>query len=243
MATKSKAVNKKAKTVKTVKAAKSLTEAELEKLAMAGTKEAIAKIEKFIASEKDEEKKAFGEMMLEECEFYYYDPRNEKEEEEFYLLSLINKREQRISDLIDEAGAAQLKVDKMMLEKKVHDKVLAKNKDKKDLWQYNFIGDMVGMDQSVVDQIEDNIAYEEAWVAEARKMITTPRYKTMPAHHIESFDFPTSEDEMFDDKFEDDEEYDDVDDYNEDFNSLDNHEDCDCEGDCGEACDCEDGCC
>lgn len=205
------------KITKSVVLKKGLTSSELQKLAQSGTKEAIAKIEKYIKAEKDIDKRNYAEMMLEECEFVYYEPTNEKEDDEFMLCALITMREQNLDNLFVREDAIKMRLAKLALEKKVHDKVLSKNKSKQDAWQYNWMQDFVMMEEGDLQAVGDEIAYEEAWIAEARKMITTKRYKTIPAHYLEHFDFD------FDRDLEEDEEvYDDYatcsncgDDYND----------------------------
>lgn len=197
------------------KTTKELAPGDLQKLANTGTKEAIAKIEQYLKLEKDEEKRAYAEMALEECEFIYYQPMNEKEDQEFMLSELIRRRKLDLEDLMMEAGAVQMKMDKLMLEKKVHDRIIAKNKDKKEVWQYNYIPDLLFSEKEALQQLADVIAYEEAWIAEAKKMITTARYKNIPDHHLEHFSFEFDEDldesadeedfeEYFDDELDND---------------------------------------
>ncbi len=205
------------KIVKSVVLKKELTPSELQKLAHAGTKEAMAKIEKYIKTEKDDAKRDYAEMALEECEFLYYNPANEKEDEEFMLCALIMMREQNLDNLFVREDAIKMRLEKLALEKKVHEKVLAKNKSKQEAWQYNWMQDFVMMEESDLQAVEDEIAYEEAWIAEAKKMVTTKRYKNIPAHYLEHFDFD------FDKQWDDEEE--DYDNYDESWDS------------------CNDGCC
>lgn len=172
--------------------------AELQKLAHAGTKEAVEKIEKYIKAAKDPEKKAYAEMVLEECEMFYYQPTNEKEEQEFLLCELIRERERHIDDLMIKTEEIKLDLEKSALEGKVHEKVLATHKNKQEEWKYNWMEDFDFTEKDDLQKIEDEIAYKEAWMAEAKKMITTPRYKNMPARYLEHFDF------NFDDKFRED---------------------------------------
>ena len=94
-----------------------LTEAELQALAHSASKEAIAKIEKYWKTEKDPEKRAYAEMALEECEFFYYQPNNEKEEKEFRLWFLINDRKKKILKIEMEIGGINSRLDKFALEK------------------------------------------------------------------------------------------------------------------------------
>lgn len=171
---------------------------DLQKLAHAGTKEAIGKLEKIIKAEKDPKKKAYAEMALEECEMFYYEPTNEKEEQEFLLCELIRERERRIADLMMKIEGIELDLEKSELEGKVHKKVMAAHKNKQEDWKYNWMEDFDFAEKNKPQEIKDELEYTEAWIAEAKKMIATPRYKNMPARHLEHFDF------NFDDKFRED---------------------------------------
>lgn len=167
-----------------------LSESDLQKLAQAGTKEAISKIEAYIKSEKDVSKKALAEMFLEECEFDYYQPKNEKEEEDFLLCVLIDLKQKKIGDMQDEINEIEAGLFKFSLEQKVHAKVLAKNKNKKEDWKHHYMDDFVSFDKNKIAELLDDVAYEEAWVAEAKKMIVNARYKKgIPERHLSHFDF------------------------------------------------------
>lgn len=170
-------------------AAKALSEAELQRLAHAGTAEAVARIEKYMNAEQDSEKRAYAQMALEEGEFFYFQPRDDKEEAEFILCKLISLREARIMNLEGVIQRAKSEIEKLLLEKKIHDKVLAANKAKREDWQYRWLGDFVVMEERKLKEAEDDLAYETAWVKEAKKSISTPRYKRMSARHLEHFDF------------------------------------------------------
>jgi len=177
------------KSNKKVVVTKELSQGELQKLAHAGTKEAMAKIERYIETENDPEKRAYAEMALEECEMFYYEPLNEKEEEEFMLCELIKRRERGIDEMFMKIDGLKATLEKSALEGKVHEKVLAKHKNKKEEWMYNWMPDFVAREASALQEIEESIAYDEAWVVEAKRMITTARYKNMPVRYLEHFDF------------------------------------------------------
>jgi len=185
---------------------------ELQNLAHSGTKEAVTKIEKYLEIEKDSEKRAYGEMALEECEFFLYEPRNEKEEKELMLCDLIKQRERRVDDLMIRADGLEMRLEKMALEKKVHEKVLKVNKHKQEDWQYFWLEDFMVRAKNELQEIEGDLAYEEAWIIEAKKMITTERYKKIPFRFLEHFDFG------FEENFPEDDE-----------------DDCDCGCDCCES--------
>jgi len=167
-----------------------ITQIELNKLAHEGTKEAIAKIKAYIKSEKDCEKKAYAEMALEECEFLYYQPRNEKEEQDFELCRLINKYKRHIDDLEVETDIIREGLARFKLEQDVHKQVLARNKNRKEAWQYHCMDDFVASDKNRLMEIMDDIAYKKAWVEAAEKMIFSARYKGgMPKRQLSHFCF------------------------------------------------------
>ena len=107
----------------------------------------MTKIEKYLEIEKDSEKRAYGEMALEECEFFLYEPKNEKEEKELMLCEFIKRRERRIDDLTIKIDGVEMRLEKLALEKKVHKKVLESNKSKQEDWQYFWLEDFVGMEK------------------------------------------------------------------------------------------------
>lgn len=181
------------------KEAKPLTEAELDKLVESGTKEAQAAIKQYIKSEKDEEKREMAQRALAACEAQYYEPQNDKEEQEFILCKLISMREREIGELEEEATQSELELDKLALEKKVHEQVMAKHKDKQKAWADRWIEDLRQAELNNLKALEDDLEYETAWVAAAKRMITTPRYKGgIEARHFEHYDF------LFDEEVEED---------------------------------------
>lgn len=172
-----------------------LTDSELQKLAHSATKEAITKIEKYMKSEKEPEKKAMAEMYLEECEFFYYQPSNEKEEQAFMLCVLINNHEKKISKIEMEISRIETKLEKYEMEQAVHEKVLAKHKNKVNDWQYRRTDDFVVFGNSQLKDLKDDLAYEKAWIEAAKKMISISKYKNcIPERHLSHFDFGFEDD-------------------------------------------------
>jgi hypothetical protein len=178
---------------------------DLQGLAHEGTKEAMIMIERFIESVDDLELRAYGEMALEECEFLLYQPTNDTEEQELMLCALIERRERNRDDIDFDVDEAKLKVEKLTLEKNVHDRVLSSHKKRKVEWEYFWIEDFMTMAEQDLRELESELEYEIAWIAEARKMITTERYKDISSRFLSHFDFDF-EDESFDedDDFDDD---------------------------------------
>lgn len=187
-----------AKIVKNAKEVKPLTEAELDRLVESGSKEAQATIKQYLKSEKDEEKRELAQRALAACEAQYYEPRSAKEEQEFILCKLISMREREIAELEEEAGQSELELDKLALEKKVHEQVMAKRKDKQKTWSDRWSEELRQAEANNLKALEDDLEYEKAWVAAAKRMITTPRYKGgIEARHFEHYDF------LFDEEVED----------------------------------------
>lgn len=168
----------------------SSAEINLQALAHAGTKDAINKIEAYMKSEEDPIKKAEAEMALDKCEHSYYSPANQKEEEEFLLCRIIWRKQNYIEGLKSKKGSLEFRLEKFELEKKVHEKVLERHKNRREDWKYNVMDYYANTEREQLAETNENIAYEEAWVAEAKKMITTARYKPcIPKRHLEHFDF------------------------------------------------------
>lgn len=180
-----------AKTPKKIKAvANILAEGDLTKLAHAGTKEAIAKIEAYIKAENDLNKRTYAEIALDECELWYYQSRNEKEERDFILCKIINQHVRLIDDLKFKIERLKSCLEKNIIEQEIHEKVLAEYKKKQKNWQYYFVEDLIGFDKKQLAELTDNVAYEEAWVKAAKKSITTLRYKNgIPERHLSHYDF------------------------------------------------------
>lgn len=179
-----------AKIVKNAKEVKLLSEAELDKLVESGTKEAQAAIKQYLKAEKDEEKRELAQRALAACEAQYFEPQNAKEEQEFILCKLISMRERELVELEEEAVQSELELDKLALEKKVHEQVMAKHKDKQQAWADHWIEDMRQAEKNNLKAIEEDLEYQTAWVAAAKRMITVPRYKGgIDARHFEHYDF------------------------------------------------------
>lgn len=173
---------------------KGLSEAELNKLAGAGTKEAIAKIEKYLDEVQEEDKRIAAEMALDECEMLYYQPKNDKEDEEFFLIWLIGQKEQAIDGMCRQAGMIQSKLDKFNLEKKVHNRLMKKGGAKNDDWKSRYMDDIMAWEKETLETLKEDIEYGEAWIAEAEKMVTTARYKAgIPERHLDHFDMVFNE--------------------------------------------------
>lgn len=169
-----------------------MSASELSKLARQGTKEAIARIEKYLNAETDAEKKYAAKEALKECAFKFYEPKNDKEGREFTLSRLIIDRKGEALSLMDRIVKLEAKIDKFRLEQDVHKKVLSANKDRKEDWKYRYIDDIVSFESGKLAELKDDLEYSQAWIKTAEKMITTPRYKGgIPEEVIEQavFDF------------------------------------------------------
>ncbi|MEI6650469.1 MAG: hypothetical protein WCL23_03490 [Candidatus Moraniibacteriota bacterium] len=203
--------------VKKAASKKTLSPVDLQELAHAGTEIAVKKLERYIETEPDQEKRTYAEMALAECEFMLYQPADEREEADLLLRSMIDRRKREIDRLTMDADSIRLRLDKIALEKKVHDKVLSGNVGKSKEWSSYYSDDFVIMSEIELREIGERMEYVEAWVAEADKMIRTQKYKTMPSAFLRYFDF--------DDETSDDED------------SCCKYEGgCDCDGSCGDEC-------
>jgi len=182
--------NKKA-TKKSV-AKKSENQDNITSLAHAGTKEAVAKLETYVAKEKDADKKAMAELALEECRIFYYEPTSDKEEGDYFLLKLIYNKDERLIQRYGKLAALECEVKFAEQEFRVKKARLEKNpkatkeENEIELWLAQDDLDKVQKD---LEEIQDWIKDDEAFIETAQSLITTERYKKMPDDFMEHAHF------------------------------------------------------
>ena len=154
--------------------------------AHSGTEKSMKNLEDFIANEKHDGLVSYAKIALDEAKYFYYCSNNEQEEKDFLLAKMIRQREEKIFDLEMEIDMLKLKLEKLNLDKKVHGQVL-KNLDSRHLgkWGIFFSDAPVSLTGNELNKLEDEFAYLEIWVAQARKMIKTERFKQIPNEVID----------------------------------------------------------
>lgn len=155
---------------------------QLQKWAHEGTKESIKKIEDLMDRETNKELLSYAELAFDEALCFYYTPTNERDEKDFLTAKLITEREKAMWRKMAEIEILKFELSKMDIEREVHRKLLA-NVSKKEMeeWQYNFSEDFYIMERNSKDRLEDDIAYETAWLAVARKTIKNKKYQDVPS--------------------------------------------------------------
>jgi len=150
-------------------------------LERAGTKEAVEKLRQLLQEAKTAEERDWARMALNECEYFYYSPNNPQEEADFRLARLLREHDKKFFDWDEKAEAARETLACLSMEKKVHGKVMAGKEGKKNKgWQEN---DETCAAEAVMVRLaewESRSAYEAAWIAEAREMIKSEKYKFTP---------------------------------------------------------------
>ncbi len=147
----------------------------------AGTKEAVEKLRKLLQEAKTAEERDYARMALEECECFYYSPNNEQEESDFLLAKLLSEHDEKFFDWDAKADAARTELDSLVIEKRVHERVMASKEGKKNReWKDNYCNYVEEMVRGRVKELKDKSAYEAAWIAEARGMIKSEKYKFAP---------------------------------------------------------------
>jgi len=147
----------------------------------AGTKEAVEKLRKLLQEAKTAEERDYARMALDECEYFYYSPDNPQEESDFRLARLLREHDEKFFDWDDKAEAAREELERLALEKKVHDKVMASKDGKKNKgWQENDEDCVAEAVRVRLAELEAKSAYEAAWITEARGMIKTEKFKFTP---------------------------------------------------------------
>lgn len=150
-----------------------------------GSLEGIDRISEFIERENDPDLIGFAKCAYDEASYNYYIPKNETEEKDFILSKMIYDRELRIDELQIDLMSADLRSQKMEIDKNIHAKVMKSNPKNK-LWEYRFSPDLHTMASDEPEEIRDDIDYELAWIDEAKKSIKTKRYHFIPADVLES---------------------------------------------------------
>lgn len=152
------------------------------KLAHVGTKDSIKKLEDFIVKEKDPELRAQAGLALGEATYFYYSPRNKQEEKEFLLAKMVHERGQYILRLMGEADEAKLALEKMEIERDVHNELAKTGAGKKNWedWKYNFSEDFYVCERNRYHDAVEKLDYESAWVETARKLIKNKKYLSVP---------------------------------------------------------------
>lgn len=181
----------------------------LNQLAHAGTEVALGVLRKFIQEEENEDLRGYAEIAQEEAEFNYYSPQNEQEEADFLLARTISHRQENLWGLEGKADSARLELRELDLNRKAHQKLMASltDKEKIDSWKYNFSEDYYFMIKQRVEELDEEIAYETAWLEQARQLVKTKKYQTPPVHifdhiHFDEDYYSIREDELEDDKTE-----------------------------------------
>jgi len=156
------------------------------------TRESLQELKNYIANEKDEEKRGYAEIAYDEAEFWYYSPINDKEESELLLVKMIREKEDQIFDQQMKVDAAKFELEKYAFDKKIHVRILkSQSKKQAEKWKYNYMDDFTFSIENRLIELGDSIAYDEEWLKQAKKVITTERYKDLPADYFchNHFDF------------------------------------------------------
>lgn len=153
-----------------------------------GSKKSIQKIKDFISQNDDDKLKFWAEIALEEAEYFCYAPDNKKEEYDFQLAQMVFTREEKLYYKMSKANAARLELRKLDVERIVHEGVLKSLTDKDQIknWKYNFCEDYYLIVKNRLQEIEEGLAYEEAWLEQAKKMVEKTQYKDVSRDFFQS---------------------------------------------------------
>lgn len=155
---------------------------QLHEWAHAGTKEGLEKLEDFIVKEKNQDLRDYADIAYHEASYFYYSPQNDKQEKEFRLAKMIKERDDKLWKKISQVDSAKFELEQLELEKEIHTKVVksAKKVQHKKNWPHNFSQNYYQIVKNRLQTIENEIAYQAAWLKQAKKMITTKKYQDIP---------------------------------------------------------------
>lgn len=146
-----------------------------------GTKESVEKLERFIESTFDDDARIMAEIALDEARFNYLCANNAQEERDLELAFLIVEKEERRVTLQEKIDVAEHELAVLEIERDMHDALIANaNKARKEEWKYNFSEDHRLTVVIRRDELKDEALYTDAWLAQARKLIKTEKYKNLP---------------------------------------------------------------
>jgi hypothetical protein len=155
---------------------------QLHKWAHEGSKDSLQALISFIASETDQVLLMQAELAKEECQYFYYMPRNELEEKEFQLARMIKLKEQQLIHEQDEAEGIIYNLDGLVLDREINRRLVnSENNTQRKEWVYRFSEDYYLMMQDHLVELNLDIEYDQAWMQEAKKMLTLDKYQDVPA--------------------------------------------------------------
>jgi|GEM_PF-3219334 len=117
-----------------------------------------------------------------------YEPANEGDEKDLLLAKLIKEREDGVlSRLENQIGGMEFELKKLDLRGEVFKKLLQNSsKANQEEWKYNFSEDYYSDIRHRLAEIKGDIAYEKAWIEQAKKMIKNKKYLNLPSDFFAS---------------------------------------------------------
>ncbi|HBR79674.1 MAG TPA: hypothetical protein DEA46_04570 [Candidatus Moranbacteria bacterium] len=132
-------------------------------------------------------------------DYLKYFPQDANEEKELLLAKMIRQAEERLENNLVKIEKLTFELEKMNIEKEVHEKLLKKNPKMKEAWKYNFMEDYYSTEMRQLSETEETIAYDVAWIEEAEEMITIEKYKNLPEDFFDYYFFDGDESSSWED--------------------------------------------
>lgn len=143
--------------------------------------EGVGRLEAFIAAESDRELRDFAALALGEARYAYYGPKTPEEERQYLLAQIIHEREERLMKAVAKADEVKCSLRRVDVERDVHTALMKHaTAAQKEAWEYSFMEDFYASERNRLSSLEDDIAYQSAWIREAGKMITLKKYQHIP---------------------------------------------------------------
>jgi hypothetical protein len=172
--------------MKKLSGAREITEAQLRGWGHEGTVESAKKIRDFMDTNEDEELEAYAELAYGDAIYSAYSPKDDKEERDFLLGRMIYKAERRMCDLFVKKFPLQRKQVEGDVARAIHGKLMKQlSNAQKEEWKYNFSQDYYTWARGRLEKVEDEIAYLEVWLKQAKKMFVLEKYRNAPSEVYE----------------------------------------------------------
>jgi len=167
--------------MKKMEGVREVMETQLMGWAHEGTVESAKKIKEFREKNEDEELEAYAELAYGEAIYFAYSPKDDEEERDFLLGRMIHRAEGEMCDLFVKKFPLQRKQVEGDIKRAIHTKLMKQvSKDQKEEWQYNFSEDYYTWEKGRLKMVEDEIAYLEVWLKQAKQMFALDKYRDAP---------------------------------------------------------------
>lgn len=195
----------KSKAQKRTKKQSEAIKTQLQAWAHEGSRKSLDKIIDFINREKDEELRAYAEIARGEAGYFYYAPNSDEEENDFLTAKQIMNRELECIELKYRIEAGELAVQKESIDIKINEKLMREKGADQD-WKYRNPKFYAGFIENRLEELKEDLKFNQAWIKAARKTIKNKKYIDIPFDMLSHIHLDIEDLNWMDDSMEPDED-------------------------------------